>query len=559
VAINWEDNGLFKDFRYNRVGFKYEGKLPFKTWMSNKEYDGYDTFFGPFAACPWSTYKKSPANLQSAFLRLSSARENEEFLQRQQSKNLRVRGRRFNRFLRSRLGRVKELITWYFGQLGDNWVETIKSAVARHPKRELRKRAILNLVGMGASLDTIFMERVQGKVKVPEFAKPGKKPRLIGDFSTEGSLVCGFLVPIVKAAFIEDALSSQDADYMFIGSAKPAEIDHGFQVLLESEKKLRHIFHSDDSSISIGLNGVDYPFNVDISSCDAGNGKPVFDVLEWLCSGSAYFVTNFQKAIKQCTRKLVLRNPFMPGEVVTCKPTRPTEFSGTQLTSILNNIASFSIGLRIEYEMRRKQNLHASQLRDMIIRCANAVGHNVTVEPCDRIEKIQFLKYSPTVIDGRVTSFMNVGVLLRAIGHTDGDLPGRTGPKKTGVWERARAFVGSVTNGFKNGGENTIFRTLADKYPLPKGKWSKHFEAKVLARKPYLENAPGRGVIPDSAILNRYGLESADIMRICDMIRASDVGYSFHDPAVRKIMSVDYSAAQTSPLSLKDFPWLRLT
>jgi len=118
-----------------------------------------------------------------------------------------------------------------------------------HTKRKLRTRAYKNLCEQGLIGRLYdYTHKVKAKLKVPEWAKPGKYPRLIGDYSTPGSLLGGLFAEIAKGGFLNIGLPQMKLRYC--KSADVETLDDIFQDMFGNTDNL-FCFFSDDGGIKI--------------------------------------------------------------------------------------------------------------------------------------------------------------------------------------------------------------------------------------------------------------------------------------------------------------------
>jgi len=115
----------------------------------------------------------------------------------------------------------------------------------------------------------------------------------------------------------------------------------------------------------------------------------------------------------------------------------PTLYSGSTVTTSVNNFASLMIGHAIS-----ESN---AETPEEIIAAARSVGYIITLERCELIEDIQFLKHSPVLDDtGEWRPLLNIGVLLRLSGTCTGDLPGS---KNQSLGSRGSTFQRALLQG----------------------------------------------------------------------------------------------------------------
>jgi hypothetical protein len=429
--------------------------------------------------------------------------------------------RRFRGLLWKQIDEYKEVFINQTKHIdGEILDEVYKYANMPNPKKQQRIDAIKKLISLCLFNKICWMDVIKGSMKPDEWAKPGKYPRLIGDYSVLGSLLASFLVQFMKEMFHS---STEEYEYHFVGSPKPENLDQIFTQLCTSNKRFYCIFFSDDAVIKI--DGKYY--NSDISSCDTSHTDGIFNFFLKCFEGSRFYDI-IQRATLQCLKNIKILNPHYAKESVSAKNTMLTEYSGSQFTTIWNNIANVVIFLSIVYSHRNKPSS-----KDSIIECVQSIGYVITLEECICLEDIQFLKQSPYCVDGQIKAMMNIGVFLRSLGHCDGLLK----KKRNETYEKAAEnYVANVVMGFSGVRRNCITDVLSSKF-IPK------FKRKIRVASLKFGHDCSNIVdeyIPTRAICNRYDCSESEIIELCTTIEASQIGDVISLPVIRKIYAKDY-------------------
>jgi hypothetical protein len=174
-------------------------------------------------------------------------------------------------------------------------------------------------------------------------------------------------------------------------------------------------------------------YNLDISSCDASHGPALFDAFIGLGSGEAR--ADLAKLVEQCSQPLRVYDLRDRKRYVQLKPLTPKLYSGSTITTALNNLANVLIAISIAEA--------GATTGPEIMNAARDVGYILTVEVCELFEDLQFLKHSPVLdTQGQWRPVLNIGVLLRLSGVCKFDLPG-SGPLEA----RGRAFQRCLLQG----------------------------------------------------------------------------------------------------------------
>jgi len=536
-----DKNGRRKKFR------KQLGVLPF-TRGDAIELEGkrkYHTLGGPtFYSKSSVVYGESVVNLGKAVNRLDAARPNEEELRKANQNIAPLKGRRLRRYLDSYYRKIKSGLYPGLMSLRDFLTEVIYNALdPTHPKYYLRLRSCRELLCNVNVMESLFTLEVTVKLKIPETAKAGKDGRVIGDFSCPGSLLAPFLVSHLKEAFSE-RIEHDGCVIRFCKSTDVKVLEEMMQEMLDSTCNY-FIFYSDDMCCKLITPDGEKLFNLDISACDRSNTLPVFERLRWFYEGTGWDDL-IDRACKQCELPVYIKNPEVKGEWITANTDLPREFSGTILTTVLNNIAASAICLSINRSLQTG-DWHGSNGHN-ISKCAAAVGYIVTAQDCESEADIQFLKNSFwRDDDGKVHSFLNVGAQIRNFGSCWMDYPYSKRDESLESVVRFRNWA--VLKGYVNSGDNALLRALREspgcnlvgrKSPSNKTQTTilNHVDNENRHKSASL---PGcRIPVPDWAILKRYKLTVQEWDELCSFTRKSDVGYIICCTAVAKVLHCDY-------------------
>lgn len=530
---------VLTDYRFNGRKFNYRGKMPFSPLEAKNTYT---TYFGPtYQVKDRCVYKQSVENYDAMILRIIGKRPLEEIKTVNNRKISPFRNHRgVSRKLHSYYAKVKSRLYKYTQVLGDNLSEQIRLACSPHVKQKLRLKAISELISKGEMLNTIFMKDIKGKIKIPEFAKAGKKPRLIGDFTCPGSLLAGFLVPCLKAAFGEPVVID-GSRFRFVYTTDVSELDMIFSEM-DSSIFDEYVFFSDDMCAKVKIDGKYEWFNLDISSCDSSNGPDVFDRACWFFDDHFDHGKLLSDAVLQCKQRLVIHHPNKSvREIITARPSQPIEFSGTQLTTILNNIASAAICISISDRLRKG---YIENFEKTVSAAALAVGYEVTKQSCRDLGDVQFLKHSfYRNNDGGISSFVNLGPLMRSAGTCWMDLPFNSKQGES-IEDAARFRNWAVLQGFRNSGLSPFTEKLMSSpgYTRPV-KYDGVIALRQLEKenefKMYLSKAE-RQPVPLSVLLKRYNIQEDEWEQLLTLVHESDIGDQISCIAIDKIMHTDY-------------------
>jgi len=469
---------------------------------------GYYTVFGPVVAHTGKVYANCPENLSLAFTRLCVIRPGELIYRRNQV-----------RLLRSKIG--------FFRQLRDilsrsiTFSTMIDEMLAHyddpHEKRALRIRAKEELEETGAIGKRLWFTRkarVTGKLKTMEVAKSGKVPRTIVDLAVPASMQGAWAVNNYKHAMVPIVYGNLTLFYCH--GPTPKALEEVLTRLTAPTTTYTLVFFSDDSCLSIkGQDGVRV-YNMDISKCDASHTGELFEALYESTPESMQ--ETMRILIDQCRLPILITNPHNPSERVELEPKEPILFSGSTITTILNNTANMLIGLSIQH--------YAAKTQNGIITAAAEAGYIVTLEEAHILEDIQFLKHSPCQrIDGTYAMTLNYGVLVRALGNCKRDLPGRGD-----ILKRARAF----NAGLVRGAYPRVSTPVVDN--LRRGEFSLEAEAEFKWK---VQEGGVSGTFHTHEFLRRYALTPSEIDEVLKYSQG-EVGEMYNSYGLRKILAKDY-------------------
>jgi hypothetical protein len=221
--------------------------------------------------------------------------------------------------------------------------------------------------------------------------------------------------------------------------------------------------HSDDSCMVGNVKGRSIMSNNDVSSNDAGQDAAVF-------FGMSVLQSNFSPELALG----LLRLACLPIDISS--PTsqsflrlqfhQPYEPSGHGNTSVWNHLGTILNSLGAAYYM-----VHTDlSYKECVHRGAEQVGHIVTCDEVDCIEKIQFLKFSPVECEGKYVMSANLGRIFRKLGCVDGDMT----HDQLGVdlleframspEDRMNRFWTAVVSGLKHEPSNRIIDALRSRF-----------------------------------------------------------------------------------------------
>jgi len=319
-----------------------------------------------------------------------------------------------------------------------------------HPKKALRIKSFEAL--LAKELDFFDMslwscDHVLIKLKLNEYAKKGKFPRVISDLS--GSLKYGQnVLSSMVGMGVVDALKhimekpiifvkyGKRCIILFIPGPRMTVLSGAFDLLIngiyEGEYySYRFIYFSDDSCVAYDTNDGVVMANVDISSCDASHSRGIFTLAQQLGD-----LTGQGRIMKLLIKQLCcdIHIPISVDEkgrrvtshTIVYGLNTPRLASGSVLTTFINNLASALIGISCGYDYCKGSD-------EPISTGSYFAGYYVTSELAQCPEDLQFLKHSPMMceVSGDIKYYpvMNLGPFFRQDGCHIGTYPTVKGKK----------------------------------------------------------------------------------------------------------------------------------
>lgn len=400
-----------------------------------------------------------------------------------------------------------------------------------HVKRELRIHAWNELIDYNHIFDNTWHapgKTTEYKMKKFEIAKPGKPPRMIGDLGVACSLQGFRLTKFMKMAMADHPLCINGGKIEFVPSPDPATLERVFAQLIEPEGRFYFVLFSDDSCLSYRRDdGVVLRYNVDISSCDASHTTELFSALKHLFP--PHLQSEAQQLIDQCQEDITIYDLNNKSRRVTLRPSGPRLYSGSTLTTIINNLANILIGLSIS------QSANIRSASDVVSAAAN-VGYIVTCEDCSDWHQLQFLKHSPVrCTDGVIRPLLNIGVLLRLSGTCKGDLPGTS---STPLRQRAESFQASLLLGAYPHAHFTLLSNMRSKAGIPSVQTDRVVRGMLEYKVP--DGVYADFTVPSHEVWARYSLTTLEIAELESDFGLSGFENHYTSSGTDKVLALDY-------------------
>jgi len=280
------------------------------------------------------------------------------------------------------VGTLSDLYAPHFVEYTDHFTEAREHHADVHPKRLLRIDAYQSMIEDGRifTCPTWIERAVTGKEKPDEIAKPGKYPRIIGDYGTEASLLGFRLVEFLKKAQEFEPIEYLGGHMVFCKSPEPDKLVGIFEKLISPPGRYFFVYFSDDSCLSVREGNHVFMYNLDISSCDSSHGPEVFRQFMRLFPDRADEAATL--LVEQCFTPVKIMSVDNPRDYLTLQPVTPFLYSGSTITTAINNFACVlfmaSIAERGDFTP------------DGIISGAAYAGYILTVQQCSTYMRYSF-------------------------------------------------------------------------------------------------------------------------------------------------------------------------
>lgn len=406
----------------------------------------------------------------------------------------------------------------------DKLEEAIELAHIPHPKRKLRALALKEIDDHGQAGD-YWSSSVWWKMKLDEYAKPGKYPRVIVDLGVAASLEAAAWIERAKKSIADKILRYNGWVYVFCGTPEPDLVMKYMDMIWHNRLDADgyHLVFSDDSVIATYVDGDWRVFNADISTCDASHTSSLFAFLMDFFDAPESVRDVLNKQVMADIRVGVKKAPpvFM----------RPRGFylqSGSVMTTLINTIAQL---VMFSCLCSRTYNVEAD-----IIRAAADTGYVITLERCILYEDIQFLKMSPTrSISGSYHACLNLGVILRASGTCRGDVPKFR--KRRCLEVDALHFQHNLMSGMLNRIYHEHLNLLSP-YGVDRSEYKLKIAQEYVNAIRYMTAGPCIAYNDD--IYRRYRLTTSEIAELNYFFANTKYGDVAYGTSIDKILSKDY-------------------
>jgi len=401
--------------------------------LSCKRDGSYMTRAGPCASHNGNIYARETSNLAAGVTRLTKSRLPKIPGAEQ---GFRDKQKVFIAEHESFINHLRRDYDSYYAECCSILEEAILHHADPHDKKDLRIVSWKDIEDYNVLFNDVW--NIPGKyalykVKIFEIAKPNKTIRCIGDLGCPASLQGFRLADFTKKAMFGEPIHINGGTIEFCKEPSVSALTGVFERLISPPGRFSFVYFSDDSCLAIRTtSGKILRFNVDISSCDASHTAALFDA--YVRIHPERLQEDARKLVKQCEQPITVVDLYNRRRKVTLKPKEPRLYSGSTITTAINNLACQLIGLAIsETEINCKED---------VIMAAEKAGYIVTCIDCSDWHQLQFLKHSPVFdTDGKLRPLLNLGVLLRLSGTAKGDFIGTKGESLQVKVERQQASL----------------------------------------------------------------------------------------------------------------------
>jgi hypothetical protein len=396
-----------------------------------------------------------------------------------------------------------------------------------HQKKELRVLAFKELcTELGFPRIWAWRNEVTIKFKKDEYAKYGKPGRCIVDLGVGMSLQGFRITKFMKTAMTTHPFTSPAGTAEFCSKPDHDALVSAFERLMSPAKSWYFVYFSDDSCFSVRTSKGVFMYNLDISACDASHRK-IFDLLYALTPEQLH--DDVRVLLEQLSLPMRVRSKSGRYSVLL-KAVGPILFSGSTLTTVLNNIAEMLIAHELsscDWELDVPGN---------IISAFRRAGYLVTLDACATYHHLQFLKHSPCYDHaGFLRPVLNPGVLLRASGTCRGDLPGTGDLELRGLQFQKGLLLGAYPS--------TRFSLLTAMYAALTNisiTTSVTMAVKKVFEYTVAQVSDEEFSISDEEIYQRYALDGCEIDELLSCMASAGFATSVSITALDKILAKDY-------------------
>lgn len=412
-----------------------------------------------------------------------------------------------------------------------------------HTKRKLR-RTVHQQHWQFLDGDKDMSRPIEAKLKPGEVLASAGKARMIADLGVNNTQITACQIAACKEAMIHPyTLGCHES--RFIGGPDHDILSDTFTWLSNpsNDGGIRFAYFSDDCSASCMCSDGPLIFNGDISQCDGSHRLGLFNVVKDILTTDVF--GNYHSASHSILQAFSLlgnsfnvRNPFEYKEKVQYKFMEPKLYSGSSLTTIINNFANLSIFFSMVKLAPDTRIYTRDQMAKLYVKAAENVGYIVKCSLCERIEQLQFLKHFPCLgSDGQYHAIMSLGTFFKGFGRVYGDISPAYGTKEVPLQVRLARYNRDVAVSRLGWGNHDI-NSAFDAITKPHCGYSDNSIREVLTNK---STGGFRDVSFSLANLSaRYSCDTDDLIELVEKIKSSTLGTFVKLPILDTIYQMDY-------------------
>jgi hypothetical protein len=238
--------------------------------------------------------------------------------------------------------------------------------------------------------------------------------------------------------------------------------------------------------------------------------------------------------VEQCQLPIQIIDQNDRRNKVVLEPHTPRLYSGSTITTLINNLANILICKSIVDSPTLRGP------RDIALAAAQ-VGYILTCEPCHQAQDIQFLKHSPAYdTEGNLCAMLNIGVLLRASGTCRGELPGKS---KIPLETRAMTFQLSLLKGMYPRTHTPLLTNMIESCSTIHEELlqqNRALHTREMQYKVEVHPNDAHHYFTNEETFKRYRLTDEEISYVVDGFGNGSFEDSFANSGLDKILKVDY-------------------
>lgn len=426
---------------------------------------------------------------------------------------------------------VAERLAFRLDQIDDHFEAFVKYVRASHPKVKLREAALREIFDNCIYFKKQWVDSVTMKLKLNDYNKAHKKPRVIIDLGVVASLQSGYLVNHLKEVMSEPYIT----DDIFMEFIKTPDIDkmtEAFKHLMSPSKRLVVYYFSDDNCYSVQCEDGVMMGNGDIACCDGSVGDPVFDLVSGFPIRCSDTRSLYQSMVDQCALPLSIFHPRNKSVKMKLRAHKRHLYSGSTGTTVCDNVATCCIFTSLSSILTA--HVRRADVPRLLSEAAEKVGFLVTTDICENPRQLQFLKHSPVLNTlGVWTCVENLGVILRMMGQKSGTFVYH----KLGLAATVYKFNRGLVSGLKHAGNHVVTTTLRRLYLVTEDTPVSQTNTSYLLS--HVTGSPV-GYIADEEIFARYLAPSHEVTTFLDLLDQVGDGTSIRCRMIDRIMKVDY-------------------